>query len=225
MRAATFFYEMTNEENLILEIIKQGDGLVNKKQWKHATELFKEADNLAEKWRDLYGARIFASLAFCYAHIGNKTMAKHFITQHEEQFGDFGIADENEQRMLHEAKILTQDHSPIMKSSVLTPLGDNKAANTFFIENESDLEFAESLKEAETQTSKGSSQANVQVARRLVEDYNYEEGMNICLGLLTADFDNTEAHQLLLECFHALGFKNELVNNVRSQLKTIMLER
>lgn len=171
---------------------------------------------MAEKWRDLYGARIFASLAYCYAHIGNKTMAKHFITQHEDQFGDFGISDESEHRMIHEAKILTQEHSPIKTSSLLTPLGDNKAANTFFIENESDLEFAESLQDAETETSKVPSQASVQVARQLVEDYNYEDGMNICLGLLAADFDNTEAHQLLLECFHALGFKNELVNNVRS---------
>ena len=91
---------MTNEENLILEIIKQGDGLISKKMYKHAAELYKEADNLAEKWRDLYGARIYASLAFCYAHIGNLTLAKHFISQHEEQFGDFGISDDAEQRML-----------------------------------------------------------------------------------------------------------------------------
>ena len=60
------------------------------------------------------------------------------------------------------------------------------------------------------------SKATVEVARKLVEDYNYEDGMNICLNLLAQDFDDTEAHQLLLECFHALGFKNELVTNVRS---------
>ena len=64
---------MTNEEKLILQIIEQGDNLIKKKDWKQALHIFNEADSVAEKWKDLYGSRIYASLAYCYANLGNKT--------------------------------------------------------------------------------------------------------------------------------------------------------
>ena len=42
--------------------------------------------------------------------------------------------------------------------------------------------------------------------------------------MLRRDFDEKEAHLLILETFHALGFKNELVLKVKEELKQIMLD-
>lgn len=70
--------------------------MIKESEFKHAIELLDEANNLADKWRDLYGSRIFASLAYCYANLGNKTQARHFISMHDEQYADFGIIDDFE---------------------------------------------------------------------------------------------------------------------------------
>ena len=40
----------------------------------------------------------------------------------------------------------------------------------------------------------------------------------MCLSLLKRDYDDIEAHMLVQECFHALGFKSELVLKVRTEL-------
>jgi hypothetical protein len=48
--------------------------------------------------------------------------------------------------------------------------------------------------------------------------------MNICLELLKKDFDDFEAHSLILETFHTLGFKNEVAINTKVELKNIMLD-
>jgi len=46
----------------------------------------------------------------------------------------------------------------------------------------------------------------------------------MCLELLRINFDNHEAHALLLEVFHALGFKNEVVLRTREQLKELLVQ-
>ena len=51
----------------------------------------------------------------------------------------------------------------------------------------------------------------MEIASVYMDEYEYEKGLKMCLQLLKEDFDNTEAHMLLLEAFHTLGFKNELV--------------
>ena len=55
-----------------------------------------------------------------------------------------------------------------------------------------------------------------------MEEYDYEGGLKICLKLLEADFDDWEAHILMLSTFHTLGLKNRLVTKVRQDLKQIM---
>ena len=53
--------------------------------------------------------------------------------------------------------------------------------------------------------------------------FDYDKVLGICLELLKEDFDNTEAHMVLLEVFHTLGFKNELVSDTKKSLKEIMM--
>ena len=43
------------------------------------------------------------------------------------------------------------------------------------------------------------------------------------MELLRQDYDNFVAHELVLHTFHELGFKSELVNTIRKELKEIML--
>jgi len=47
---------------------------------------------------------------------------------------------------------------------------------------------------------------NVDHARRSFQDYDYQKGLDVCLALLKKDFNNHEAHSLILDTFHALGF-------------------
>jgi uncharacterized protein HemY len=86
---------MANEEQLIGQLIAEGQGCLDNEKWQEAADLFTEAEQL-EKWRDLYGGQIYASLAYAFAQLGDTTKAKHFLSQHEEQFGEYGITEEDE---------------------------------------------------------------------------------------------------------------------------------
>lgn len=61
IRAAQFFHQMTNEEQLILELLKEGQKSVESKNWSEAAHYFNEADGL-DKWRDIYGGKIYSNL-------------------------------------------------------------------------------------------------------------------------------------------------------------------
>lgn len=65
---------------------------------------------------------------------------------------------------------------------------------------------------------------NIGSARQLLEVFEYEKGIKICLELLRQDYDNSEAHELMLETFHTLGFRNELVLRVKEDFRLIMIE-
>ena len=57
------------------------------------------------------------------------------------------------------------------------------------------------------------------IAGQELADFDYERGLEVCLELLRRDYDDREAHLLILDTFHALGFKNELVLRVREELR------
>jgi hypothetical protein len=44
----------------------------------------------------LYGGKIYANLAYIYAQMGDNTKSKHYVNQYDEQFGDYGISEEDE---------------------------------------------------------------------------------------------------------------------------------
>ena len=64
----------------------------------------------------------------------------------------------------------------------------------------------------------------IEVARVSFDEFDYQKGCDICLELLRRDYNNNDAHSLILDTFHALGFKNELIINLKAQLRQIMLE-
>lgn len=74
------------------------------------------------------------------------------------------------------------------------------------------------------QTDLKEDQINIETAQGCFGDFDYQKGLDICLELLRRDYNNTEAHSLILETFHTLGFKNELINNLKAQLRQIMLD-
>lgn len=135
------------------------------------------------------------------------------------------MAEGNEQDMLHETKQLIEEHTPITLSDLSVFPNDNTGSNTFFIENIEDAEYIQSLKDAEANEAQQELTPDIEVARDLVEDYDFEKGLQMCLSLLKRDYDDIEAHMLVQECFHALGFKSELVLKVRTDLKVIMLDQ
>jgi thioredoxin-like negative regulator of GroEL len=61
VRSAQFFHAMVNEERLINQLISEGQRCMDEGRWHESTQLFSEAEQL-DKWRDLYGGQIFASL-------------------------------------------------------------------------------------------------------------------------------------------------------------------
>ena len=62
-------------------------------------------------------------------------------------------------------------------------------------------------------------QVSIEAAKASLADFDYERGLEVCLELLRRDYDDREAHLLILDTFHALGFKNELVLRVREELR------
>lgn len=64
----------------------------------------------------------------------------------------------------------------------------------------------------------------IKLAEQLLGNFEYQEGLNICLRALEADYDNIEAHRLILETFNSLGFRNQLTLKTKEALKEIMLK-
>ena len=48
----------------------------------------------------------------------------------------------------------------------------------------------------------------IQLAEKLIENFEYQDGLSICLQALAQDYENVEAHRLILETFNSLGFRN-----------------
>ena len=104
------------------------------------------------------------------------------------------------------------DHSFLLK--------DNHGSHTFFIESEDE---SESIAEVVKPEKDEEVAISIEEAKLQLQDFNYDQSLQICLKLLEEDYDHCEAHMVVLETFHALGFKNELVLDFKEQLKTVML--
>jgi heme oxygenase len=80
-------------------------------------------------------------LAFIYAQLGNKTKAKHYIQQYEETFGEYGITDDAEKKLLANASQLTSSQVNMpLKQHIEPTIKDNYGSHTFFIESEDESE-------------------------------------------------------------------------------------
>lgn len=67
--------------------------------------------------------------------------------------------------------------------------------------------------------------ASIEEAERCIKNFEYEKGMDICLKLVEQDYNNEQAHVLILETFNSLGFKNKLALKTRDRLKAIVLNQ
>ena len=136
VRAAQFFYQVSNEEKLILQLIKEGDKCIKEKKYTEAIDLYKKADTF-ERWKELYGGNIYASLAFCFAQLGNKTQARHFVSLFDEAYGDYGIQSGEDQNLINQASqlstevVMTPEPSQAENESILKAiLPDHMASPT-----------------------------------------------------------------------------------------------
>lgn len=152
------------------------------------------------------------------------------MAQHEEQFGEYGVTEEDEQQKL--AVALQLSGSKDYQNRETPVLGERTSteewtgsSHTWYV-CEDDQEFADSQAEEEAREDSGplvTGPATVEAARVYMAEFDYERGLEVCLELLRRDYDDQEAHHLLLDTFHTLGFKNELVQRVRGQLRDIMI--
>ena len=72
----------------------------------------------------------------------------------------------------------------------------------------------------------------LQSAMGALKDYKYEEAISICLNVshlfvtwqaLKEDYDNGEAHTVLLQGFNDLGYRSQLVQDTRTKVKELMI--
>jgi len=66
VRAAEFYHTIATEERLVIQLISEGLHFIESKKWEDAISLLDEAESL-ERWIDLYGGKIYSSLAFANA--------------------------------------------------------------------------------------------------------------------------------------------------------------
>jgi outer membrane protein assembly factor BamD (BamD/ComL family) len=105
VKAAQFFDTMTNEERLVAQLLGEGLKCLDKSLWQEAAQLYAEADTL-DKWRDLYGGTIYASLAYAFAQLGDFTKCKHYLDRYQEEFGEYGVVEEADSAKLGSAKAI-----------------------------------------------------------------------------------------------------------------------
>lgn len=110
----------------------------------------------------------------------------------------------------------TKFRSPLVKNDQ-SELKDNHGGHTFFIESEDELDILPEDNKEENK--KDHLIITIEEARDHLARFDYDEGLEICLQLLKKDFDDSEAHILIQETFHALGFKNDLVLDFKVKLK------
>ena len=174
--------------------------------------------------------------AYAYSQLGDTTKAKHFISLYDEQYGDYGVGEEDELLKIQMAKQLIGvdgQHNriqagPIMESSA-APSGSvsrnlEGSSHTFYIEPTDDDMSHLITQEVDHTHKVEEHELNIGSARQLLHVFEYEKGIRICLDLLKQDYDNSEAHELILETFHTLGFRNELALRVKDDLRLIMIE-
>ena len=61
VRAALFFHQMATEEQLVAQLLDESVKSLDEKRWMEAIHFLKEVESM-EKWKDLYGGKIYANL-------------------------------------------------------------------------------------------------------------------------------------------------------------------
>jgi len=65
----------------------------------------------------------------------------------------------------------------------------------------------------------------IEYANKLIANYDYENSIKICLNLLEKDYNDGEAHALLMQIFTELGSRNLFVIEGRRKVKDLFLRQ
>ena len=129
--------------------------------------------------------------------------ADQAIHEQDEQQTDNSVLDDEEQT----AHILLSDHD----------------FDAYYLAQEEENRSFETDSDDPHRTEVDSKQL-IERAEELVQNFEYQEGLGLCLRALEVDYDNIEAHRLVLETFNCLGFRNQLTLKTKDALKDIMLK-
>ena len=86
LKSAIFLYRVTNEENLINQLIKEGKSCLDENNYEDALYLFGEANQM-NQWRNIYGSTIISNLAYIQTKRGNLAAARQYIDEYHQIFG------------------------------------------------------------------------------------------------------------------------------------------
>jgi len=80
------------------DLLKAGDKLILENKYDEAIKMFEEAFGF-DKWKELYGGTILSNLAYAQALKGNMVMAKHYNSEYQTQYGDYGVDSDEADRL------------------------------------------------------------------------------------------------------------------------------
>ena len=118
-------------------------------------------------------------------------------------------------------------------SEILDSLGEganNDFGNKYpFIDDERSIvsptdEESENLMSVEQMKKLDTAQLQ-ELASEALSDVDYEQACGMLIELLERDYDNQEAHHLLLKVFNELGFRNVLVTSTKDKLRSILIDK
>lgn len=202
-----------------------------------------------ERWAEIYGSQIYSSLALAYAQVGNLTKAKHFMQLYRETIGDAGpsqLPEDEEGQKINRASQIIMSHYTVEQQKILLASsdqyqtdyetissaqsgGEKDAAHILLSDIAIDSYYLSEEEEATVSTGLSFSSPEectqrIQQAQKLIDNFDYQDGLNICLQALEHNYDNIEAHSLILETFNSLGFRNQVTLKTKEALKEIMLK-
>eukprot|EP00347_Sterkiella_histriomuscorum_P010322 403376753 len=206
LKSALFLYQITNEENLINSLIKEGKTCIQNTDYEDALYLFTEA-KMMDKWKSLYGSCIVANLAFIQARRGNMVSARQYLNEYYKVYGRDAFDQTEEENLQYVRYVLEEaEAEQDNNNDESSKSGDNTHQNPNSVEK----------KEIDT---------NIDNARELYEKNHHEKAIKISMELLKQNYDDNEAHQLLLQIFNELGSDNSLVINTRLDIKDMLLKQ
>ena len=157
-------------------------------------------------------------IAYAFAQLGDITKSKHFMSLQKEFLGEYGQPDSDEQLKLQMANQIVRSYDEQLQQ-IGVPPEESLSQESKYASMGIEVRNEEKEHSLTGQTDLNEDQINIETAKACFEDFDYQKGLDICLELLRRDYDDTEAHSLILDTFHALGFRNELINNLKAQLR------
>ena len=98
LKSAVFFHSIAKEEEYLTTLISESKEKIETKEFGLAITLLEEA-NKFDKWKELYGSTILSNLAYIQAMKGNSVLARHYLKEYNEIYGDVIYDIEDNQKI------------------------------------------------------------------------------------------------------------------------------